>query len=192
MFNQSDDISLHHMVSLASIPTSQWFIDSSSFDQTSMPTCPPFACFLPWYQLTSTRHSYHMGNPFVHGYPHMGYTFEGLTGRTSTNEIGERMHVACFCWFRCSLRKMIFSPGSFSPGDAPRTTSQHGESCWGGWWGFSPIVLPRFASRVCVSGRLALRGRWCQGSSRFPLLVPFIVLLPLSVSALTYQSSTHD
>ena len=30
----------------------------------------------------------------------MGYTFEGLTGRTSTNEIGERMHEACFCWIQ--------------------------------------------------------------------------------------------
>ena len=51
--------------------------------------------FLPWYQPASTCHSYHMGNPFVHGYS-MGYTFEGLTGRTSTNKIGERMHEACF------------------------------------------------------------------------------------------------
>ena len=98
MFNQSDDISLHHMASLASIPASQWSIDSNNFDQTSIPTCPPFAYFLPWYQPTSTRHSYHIGDPFVHGYSHMGYTFEGLTGRMSTNEIGERMYKACFCW----------------------------------------------------------------------------------------------
>ena len=96
MFNQSNDISLHHMASLASIPASQWSIDSSNFDQTSMSTHPPFACFLPSYQSTSTRHSYHMGDPFVHGYSHMGYTFEGLTGRMSTNEIGERMHEARF------------------------------------------------------------------------------------------------
>ena len=96
MFNQSYDISLRYMASLASIPASQWSIDSSNFDQTSMPTRPPFACFLPWYQPASTRHSYHMGDPFVHGYSHMGYTFEGLTGRTSTNEIGEMMHEARF------------------------------------------------------------------------------------------------
>ena len=96
MFNQSNDISLHHMASLASIPASQWFIDSSDFDETSIPTCPPFACFLSWYQPALTCHSYHMGDPFVHGYSHMGYTFEGLTGRTSTNEIGERMHEARF------------------------------------------------------------------------------------------------
>ena len=87
MFNHSDNICLHHIASLGSIPTSQWSIDSSNFDQTSMPTCPPFACFLPWYQPTSNYHSYHMGNPFIHGYSHMGYTFEGLTGRTSTNKI---------------------------------------------------------------------------------------------------------
>ena len=96
MFNQSNDISLHHMASLASIPASHWSIDSSDFDQTSMPTRPPFAHFLPWYQPALTRHSYHMGDPFVHGYSHMGYTFEGLTGRTSTNEIRERMHEVRF------------------------------------------------------------------------------------------------
>ena len=96
MFNQSDDISLHHMVSLASIPASQWSIDSSNFDQSSMPTHPPFARFLPWYQPALTHHSYHMGDPFVHGYSHMGNTFEGLTGRMRINEIGERMHEARF------------------------------------------------------------------------------------------------
>ena len=96
MFNQSDDISLHHMTSLASIPASQWSIDSSDFDQTSMLTRPPFACFLPWYQPASTHHSYHMGDLFVHGYSYMGYTFEELTGRMSTNKIGESMHEACF------------------------------------------------------------------------------------------------
>ena len=37
-----------------------------------------------------------MGDPFIHGYSHMGYTFEELTGRTSTNEIEERMHEARF------------------------------------------------------------------------------------------------
>ena len=51
---------------------------------------------LPWYKPASNRHSYHMGDPFVHGYSHMGYTFEGLIGRTSINEVGERMHEACF------------------------------------------------------------------------------------------------
>ena len=39
-----------------------------------------------------------MGDPFVYSYSHMGYTFEGLTGRMSTNEAGERMHEACFRW----------------------------------------------------------------------------------------------
>ena len=96
MFNQSDDISLHHMASLASISASQWSIDSSNFDQTSMPTHPPFACFLPWYQPASNCHSCHMGDTFIHGYSHMEYTFEGLTGRMSTNEVRERMHEACF------------------------------------------------------------------------------------------------
>ena len=96
MFNQSDDISLHHMASLASIPASQWSIDSSNFDQVSMPTHPPFAHLLPWYKPASNCHAYHMGDPFVHGYSHMGYTFEGLTGRTSINEVGERMHGARF------------------------------------------------------------------------------------------------
>ena len=97
MFNQSNDISLHHMASLASIPASQWSIDSSNFDQISMPTRPSFACLLPWYKPTSNHHSYHMGNLFIHGYSHMGYTCEGLTRRTSINEVRERMHEACFC-----------------------------------------------------------------------------------------------
>ena len=92
MFNQSDDISLHHMASLASIPASQWSIDSSNFDQISMPTHPPFACLLPLYKPVSNHHSYHMDDLFVHGYSHMGYTFEGLIGRTSINEVRERMH----------------------------------------------------------------------------------------------------
>ena len=100
MFNQSDDISLHHMASLASIPTSQWSIDSSNFHQISMPTRPPFACLLPWYKPASNCYSYHMGDPFTHGYSHMGYTFEGLTGRTSINEVGERMRETCFCQVR--------------------------------------------------------------------------------------------
>ena len=87
--------SLHHM---GSIPASQWSIDSSDLDQISMPTRPPFACFLPWYQPVSTRHSYYIGDPFVHGHSHIGYTFEGLTGRMRTNEIGERMHEVHFRW----------------------------------------------------------------------------------------------
>ena len=45
---------------------------------------------------TSNHHSYHMGDPFVHDYSHMGYTFEGLTGRTSINEVRERIHEAHF------------------------------------------------------------------------------------------------
>ena len=186
MFNQSDENSLHHMASLASIPASQWSIDSSSFDQTSMPTCPPFAHFLPWYQPTSTCHSYHMGDPFVHGYSHMGYTFEGLTGRMSTNEIGERMHEAWFCGVQALPQEDDILSRSFSAGDAPQTMSQHGERCWGGWQGFSPSVLPRFTSRVYALGRLALREGWFQGSFGVSPFGSLIVLLPLSVSALAY------
>ena len=50
-----------------------------------------------------------MGDPFVHGYSHMGYTFERLTGRMSINEVGERMHEARFRQVRALPQNDIFN-----------------------------------------------------------------------------------
>ena len=86
------------------IPTTLIPLSCSTSPMTSLFTIwPPWPPSLhpsgPLIQATLTKLLCQLTLPlhvFSHGYSHMGYTFEGLTGRTSTKEIGERMHEARF------------------------------------------------------------------------------------------------